>query len=409
MQQPMTERIRMKQIHGKYSDAVIYTDVVEQEALDQIQLLCDQPFTEGLRIRIMPDVHAGTGCTIGTTMTIRDRIVPNLVGVDIGCGMLTACLGDQEFPLDKLDELVHKRIPSGREVHQSPHPLNAEIDLTQLRCFSSIVHEYARLSLGTLGGGNHFIEADRDDDGRKYLVIHTGSRHLGVEVANHYQKAGYRELLKDPVDLPAMIEKMKSEGRKEEIYDMIKKVKAQTKREILPSLAYVEGSLFDDYIHDMKIVQHFARLNRRAIMETLLGGMGLQPVEMFETIHNYIDTESMILRKGSVSAKKGERLLIPINMRDGSLVCTGKGNPEWNYSAPHGAGRLFSRKAAKERFSLDQFAEEMKGIYTTSVSADTLDESPMCYKNIKDILDNIIPTVEVEAVIKPIYNFKAAS
>ncbi len=398
----------MKLIHGEYTDAIVYTDVVEEEALDQVRVLCCQPFTKGLRIRIMPDVHAGAGCTIGTTMTVNDKIVPNLVGVDIGCGMLTACLGKQDFPLDRLDDLIHKRIPSGRSVRRSPHSLNEEIDLTQLCCFNIINHEYARQSLGTLGGGNHFIETDRDDEGRKYLVIHTGSRHLGVEVASFYQKAGYRELLKSPADLQALIEKMKSEGRKEEISAAISDIKRKKEPEIPASLAYVEGSLFDDYIHDMKIVQHFARLNRRAIMETLLHGIGLQPEDMFETIHNYIDTDSMILRKGAVSAKKGERLLIPINMRDGSLICTGKGNPDWNYSAPHGAGRLFSRKAARQRFSVDEFAREMEGIYTTSVNADTLDEAPMCYKDMKDILDNIGPTAEVETVIKPIYNFKAA-
>ena len=400
----------MLEIHGKYSDAVVFTDVIEEAAEAQIRQLCDQAFTEGSKIRIMPDVHAGAGCTIGTTMTIRDKIVPNLVGVDIGCGMLTVCLGTQELSFDRLDDLIYKKIPSGFNVRQRPHPLNGEIDLTELRCYSRIRHDYAMLSLGTLGGGNHFIEVDTDDDGQKYLVVHTGSRHLGVEVASYYQKAGYEELVRDPVDLPALIEKLKREGRKSEIAGMIRKVKAASKpnREIPPALAYVEGPLFDDYIHDMKLVQRYARLNRKTIMDELLNGMELRETDRFETVHNYIETETMTLRKGAVSAKKGERLLIPINMRDGSLICTGKGDPDWNCSAPHGAGRLFSRMEAKRRFSVKDFEREMNGIYTTSVRPETLDEAPMCYKNMNDILDNIGPTVTVSSVIRPVYNFKAA-
>ncbi len=400
----------MKEIHGKFTDAVVFTDVVEEEALEQIRVLCDQAFTEGTKIRIMPDVHAGAGCTIGTTMTVTDKIVPNLVGVDIGCGMLTVCLGRQDLPLDRLDDLIYKRIPAGFNIRNSVHPVNGEIDLTQLRCYRQINHDRARLSLGTLGGGNHFIEADTDEEGNRYLVVHTGSRHLGVEVASWYQKTGYQEFIRNSVDLPALIEKMKREGRTREIAGMVRKVKAldRPNRDIPPALAYVEGQLFEDYIHDMKLVQKFARLNRRTIMEVLLEGLDLHAEDCFDTIHNYIETETMILRKGAVSAKAGERLLIPINMRDGSLICLGRGNPEWNYSAPHGAGRLFSRKAAKERFSVNEFAKEMKGIYTTSVSADTLDEAPMCYKDMKDIVGNIGPTADVISVIRPIYNFKAA-
>ena len=399
----------MIEIIGKYTNALIFTEVIEEEAKDQIRLLCDQSFTAGAKIRIMPDVHAGVGCTIGTTMTITDKIVPNLVGVDIGCGMLTVCLGHQDVSFEKLDELIYNRIPSGRSVRQTTHPNNRMIDLRELRCFSQIKHEYAKQSLGTLGGGNHFIEVDTDEDGQKYLVIHTGSRHLGVEVASWYQKAGYTALNQPAVDLPSLIEKMKREGRKNEIAGMIREVKAMSKpeREIPPSLAYVEGQLFSDYIHDMKLVQQFARLNRKTIMDELLKGMGLVETDRFETVHNYIDTETMILRKGAVSAKKGERLLIPINMRDGSLICTGKGNADWNYSAPHGAGRLFSRKEAKQRFNVNEFSREMSGIYTTSVSLDTLDEAPMCYKNMHDILDNIGPTVDVCSIIRPLYNFKA--
>ena len=401
----------MIDIHGKYTDAIVYTDVIGEEAITQIRELCDQAFAEGAKIRIMPDVHAGAGCTIGTTMTITDKVVPNLVGMDIGCGMLTVCLGHQDISFEQLDELIHKRIPSGFSVRQTPHEANREIDLTALRCFSRIKHDHAKQSLGTLGGGNHFIEVDIDEDEQKYLVVHTGSRHLGVETASFYQKAGYAELVKDPVDLPAMIEKLKREGRKSEIAGMIRQIKAASKpvREIPPALTYVEGKLFADYIHDMKLVQQFARLNRKTIMDELLKGLGLTETDRFETVHNYIETETMILRKGAVSAKKGEKLLIPINMRDGSLICTGKGNPDWNFSAPHGAGRLFSRKEAKQRFSVKEFSREMSGIYTTSVNQDTLDEAPMCYKNMSDILDNIGPTVTVNAVIRPLYNFKAGT
>lgn len=375
----------MKYIYGKYTNAIIYTDVVNQEALDQVQMICDQEFTEGSQIRLMPDIHAGTGCTIGTTMTIGDKVVQNLVGGDIGCGMLTVCIGHQEIPLEQLDQLIYQSIPAGRAMRTVPHPVNDEIDLQDLRCVSAVRLDRAQLSLGSLGGGNHFIEADIDENGNKYLVVHTGSRYLGQAVAKFYQAAGY--------------EQMQMEG-------------VRTSQDVIdvPSyLAYVSGQLFEDYIHDMKIVQWYSCLNRKVIMDTILNGLHLYETERFETIHNYIDTDSMILRKGAVSAKKGERLLIPINMRDGSLVCTGKGNPEWNYSAPHGAGRLYSRKAAKEKFELKEFAEQMEGIYTTSVCTATLDEAPMCYKNMNDIVDNIEPTVEINAVIRPIYNFKAGN
>ena len=375
----------MKYIYGKYTNAIIYTDVVNQEALDQLQMICDQEFTEGSQIRLMPDIHAGTGCTIGTTMTIGDKVVPNLVGGDIGCGMLTVCIGHQEIPLEQLDQLIYQSIPAGRAIRTVPHPVNDEIDLQDLRCVSAVRLDRAQLSLGSLGGGNHFIEADIDENGNKYLVVHTGSRYLGQAVAKFYQAAGY--------------EQMQMEG-------------VRTSQDVInvPSyLAYVSGQLFEDYIHDMKIVQRYSCLNRKAIMDTILNGLHLYETERFETIHNYIDTDSMILRKGAVSAKKGERLLIPINMRDGSLVCTGKGNPEWNYSAPHGAGRLYSRKAAKEKFELEEFSKQMEGIYTTSVCTATIDEAPMCYKNMNDIVDNIEPTVEINAVIRPIYNFKAGN
>ena len=292
-----------------------------------------------------------------------------------------------------------------------PHPVNDEIDLQDLRCVSAVRLDRAQLSLGSLGGGNHFIEADIDENGNKYLVVHTGSRYLGQAVAKFYQAAGYEQMQMEGVRTSQdVIAELKAQGREREIETALADFRIQKNEINVPSyLAYVSGQLFEDYIHDMKIVQRYSCLNRKAVMDTILNSLHLYETERFETIHNYIDTDSMILRKGAVSAKKGERLLIPINMRDGSLVCTGKGNPEWNYSAPHGAGRLYSRKAAKEKFELEEFAEQMEGIYTTSVCTATIDEAPMCYKNMNDIVDNIGPTAEINAVIRPIYNFKAGN
>lgn len=401
----------MKFIQGKFTSAIVYTDLVEQEALEQIQQLCDQPIAEGSRVRIMPDVHAGSGCTIGTTMTIGDKIMPSLVGVDIGCGMLTVGIGKQPISLEELDKLIYRCIPSGQNVRNTPHPLMDEIDLRQLRCASRVDLERASLSLGSLGGGNHFIEADIDDEGNQYLVVHSGSRQLGQQVATYYIKAGYAQMEMEGVKTwQDRVAELKAEGRFQEIEAQKKLFVLEKNRlEIPEKLAHVSGQLFEDYIHDMAIVQRFARLSRQAMMEEMLTGLGLTETERFETIHNYIDMESMILRKGAVSAKLGERLLIPINMRDGSLICTGKGNPEWNYSAPHGAGRLMSRSKAKEQLKMEDFSQSMEGIYTTSVHESTIDEAPMAYKPMEAIVSNIHPTVEINAVIRPIYNFKSKS
>lgn len=401
----------MKYLQGKFTEAIVYTDLVEQEALEQIQLLCDQPIAEGSRVRIMPDVHAGSGCTIGTTMTIGDKIMPSLVGVDIGCGMLTVGIGKQQLPLEELDKLIYRCIPSGQNVRQTPHPLMAEIDLRQLRCAARVDLERAALSLGSLGGGNHFIEADIDDEGNQYLVVHSGSRQLGQQVATYYIKAGYEQMEMEGVKTwQNRVEELKAQGRFREI-EAQKKVFVLEKNhlDIPEQLAYVSGQLFENYIHDMAIVQHFAQLSRQAMMEEMLTGLGITETERFETIHNYIDMESMILRKGAVSANLGERLLIPINMRDGSLICTGKGNSEWNYSAPHGAGRLMSRTKAKEQLKMEDFSQSMAGIYTTSVHESTIDEAPMAYKPMEAIVSNIHPTVEINAVIRPVYNFKSKS
>ncbi|EGW40614.1 RNA-splicing ligase RtcB [Desulfosporosinus sp. OT] len=398
----------MQEIRGKYNIAKIFTDILEEGAASQIETLCNQEFVKDSKIRIMPDVHAGAGCTIGTTMTITDKVVPNLVGVDIGCGMETIQISNKRLELQKLDKLIYEKIPSGFAVRKTPHRYNEQIDLTELRCLKAVKLDRAQKSIGTLGGGNHFIEVNKDQEGRLYLVVHSGSRHLGLEVAKHYQEAGYKQLnSNEKPDLEDLITRYKSEGRDKEIEKALKELKSQVITDVPYPLAYVSGSLFEDYLHDMKIVQQFAELNRKAMITEIVKGMRLDVVEQFTTTHNYIDTDAMVLRKGAVCAKKGERLLIPINMRDGSLICTGKGNEGWNYSAPHGAGRLMSRTKAKQSFTVSEFKKQMMDVYTTSVNKDTLDECPMAYKNMDHIISNIGPTADIMKIIKPVYNFKA--
>ena len=398
----------MIEIKGKYNEAKIFTDVVDSTSVAQVLELCNQEFTSGSRIRLMPDIHAGAGCTIGTTMTIQDRVVPNLVGVDIGCGMETVRIRESHIELQKLDKLIYQKIPSGFSIREKAHKYLERIDLSKLYCAQHVDLLRAEKSIGTLGGGNHFIEVDRDDEENLYVVVHSGSRHLGLEVAKYYQEEGYKVLNHtDTASIEQLISQMKAEGREKEIQKEIKRLKNLKQTNIPKSLAYVTGELFHQYIHDMKIVQQFAMLNRQAMMDEIIKGMKLHVEEQFTTIHNYIDTEQMILRKGAVSAQKGEQILIPINMRDGSLICIGKGNEDWNYSAPHGAGRLMSRGEAKRSFTVSEFKKQMSEVYTTSVSKATLDECPMAYKGMEDILDNIDPTVEVAKIIHPIYNFKA--
>lgn len=399
----------MVTIHGTHNTAVCYTLMLEDKADEQIKAVCDQDVFADCKIRIMPDVHAGKGCTIGTTMTITDKVVPGMVGVDIGCGMETVRLDVESLDFERLDEVIHKYVPSGFEVHRFPHKYANEIDLSELRCASHVDIDRAYKSVGTLGGGNHFIEVDRSENDEIYIVVHSGSRHLGCEVAEYYQTGGYNALRGCAQgQLEELIEKLKAEGRQSEIQSTIKRLKAETAISVPKDLAYVEGGLFDDYIHDMKIMQRFAVLNRKAMIDTILEGMRLSAAEGFTTIHNYIDTDAMILRKGAVSAKAGEKLLIPINMRDGSLICIGKGNPDWNYSAPHGAGRLMSRSRAFHELTMEQYQAEMSGIYSTCVLPETLDESPMAYKPIDEIISQIEPTAEIVARIKPLYNFKAS-
>lgn len=399
----------MLELKGKYGEAKVFTDLVEDAAVKQITTLLNQEFIKDSKIRIMPDVHAGAGCTIGTTMTIADKVCPNLVGVDIGCGMLTAELDTDHIDLEKLDKVIREHIPSGFNIREEKSHYTKEIHIDELRCRDHVNLERAYLSLGTLGGGNHFIEVNADEHGNRYLVIHSGSRHLGKEVAEYYQRIAEEQVRGcDKDSMKKLIEDLKARGRSSEIESELKKAKAAA-IDIPRDLAYVSGKVFDDYIHDMRIVQEFAHHNRIAMVAEILLGMNMDKRlrSAFETIHNYIDTEDMILRKGAVSAKKGERLIIPMNMRDGSLICVGKGNPDWNFSASHGAGRLMSRAQARKTFSVEEFAESMNGIYTTSVGEDTLDECPMAYKPMDSIVNNIGDTVEIEKIIRPIYNFKA--
>lgn len=400
----------MIEISGKFNTAIVYADQLDPASIGQLIQFCNQSFTAGAKIRLMPDVHAGAGCTIGTTMTISDKIVPNLVGVDIGCGMLVVMLKERSVDYAKLDRVIRDTIPSGMSIRKKPHSFASESEIEKLYCYQQINEERALLSIGTLGGGNHFIEIDQDDDGQLYLVIHSGSRYLGKQVAEYYQKLGYERLNRcSDVEVNLLIESLKREGKSKQISAELKKLKNTKRTDIPKDLAYVEGYDFDKYLHDMAIVQAYADLNRRAMARTILKEMKLHEIDSFTTIHNYIDIEHKILRKGAVSAMKGERLLIPINMRDGSLICIGKGNEEWNCSAPHGAGRLMSRSEAKNHFTVNQFKKEMEGIYTTSVSASTLDESPMVYKPMEAIVSQIGPTADIERIIRPCYNFKAGA
>ena len=401
----------MIEIIGKFNTAICYTDTLEPTAYEQIETVCNEEAFANSKIRIMPDVHAGKGCTIGTTMTIVDKVVPNMVGVDIGCGMYTVNLGKTDIDLAAFDAAAHT-IPCGRNVWEGRIE---RFDLTKLRCYRSLKHsKRLERSLGTLGGGNHFIEIDADEDGNKYLIIHSGSRNLGTQVAEIYQgiavdlNLGKEEYFKKRDEI---IRTYKEQGRRSEIQSTLKQMAREwdAKEPTMPrELCFLYGKFMEDYLHDINICQQFAKRNREKMAEILLQKTGLEAIETFQTIHNYIDVEERILRKGSVSAKAGEKLLIPINMRDGSLICIGKGNADWNFSAPHGAGRLMSRSAAFERLTMEEYEKQMEGIYTTCVNTNTLDESPMAYKNMDEIVANIEPTAEIIAHIKPIYNFKAA-
>nr|WP_320951545.1 RtcB family protein [Bacteroides intestinalis] len=381
----------------------IFAETFENEAYDQIKRLANYPAYENSIIRIMPDSHAGKGCTVGTTMTITDKVTLNLVGVDIGCGMLTVELADQYIDCEKLDSVIREMVPNGFNTHDTQ---KANFDFSNLRCAKQVDLNRAYLSLGTLGGGNHFIEVDYSErNHRYYLVIHSGSRKLGGDVCKHYQNLAANTESDRAIEVRNTIARLKAEGRERDIQEAIKNISIPGKNK---ELAHLSGGDFHDYINDMAIVQRFAVLNRATMAAIIIKGMGFTEVNRFETIHNYIDFSRMILRKGAVSAELGEKLLIPINMRDGSLICVGKGNLDWNYSAPHGAGRLMSRSKAKELLSMEEYQESMNGIYTTSVSRATIDEAPQAYKSMEEIKNAITDTVEIIDTIKPIYNFKAS-
>lgn len=394
-------------------DLKIFTANIEDEAIKQIDLLLEQEPFKDCKVRIMPDVHSGKGCVIGFTADLGDKVIPNIVGVDIGCGMLCVELGKVELDLQKLDEVINNFIPAGRNIRERKlidfEPIN---DLYCLRELKE-TKKFNR-AIGTLGGGNHFIEVDVDDEGNKYLVIHSGSRNLGKQVAEYYQNlaielcSGKEKMFEKKEEL---IKQYKAQGRKEDIQKALKELEKEYKNNnpTLPrDLCYLEGKYREMYLHDMKICQEYARLNRLYIAkEILLNYFGHCEFHSFETIHNYISFEDNIVRKGAISAKKDERVLIPINMRDGSIIAIGKGNKDWNESAPHGAGRIMSRHKAKEMFKLKDFKESMKDIYTTSVVEETIDEAPFVYKPMQEILGNIKETVKVERIIKSIYNFKA--
>lgn len=399
-------------------DLKIFTENIEQKAIDQINTLMEQPAFSDCKVRIMPDVHAGAGCVIGFTADLGDKVIPNIVGVDIGCGMLTVELGKIDIDYEKLDKTIRARIPSGKNVHGDLVPRTlierARTLINELHCKDNLRgKDWLEHSMGTLGGGNHFIEIDEGSDGIKYLIIHTGSRNLGKQVADYYQSLAIKRLYSKKEERATIIERLKAEGRECDIQSELSKLAFKQSSNIPKDLCYLEGADRQDYLDDMQTCQLFARLNREFIASRIIGGMNWRhPYSVdsswFHTIHNYIELESNMVRKGAISAKKGEKVLIPINMRDGCIIGIGKGNDDWNQSAPHGAGRIMSRHKARESVSLDDFKEAMDGIYTTSVGVETIDEAPMVYKPMDEIIENIKDTVDILEIIKPVYNFKAS-
>lgn len=386
----------------------IFTDNVEEKALQQIHTLCEHPAFSDCKVRIMPDVHAGAGCVIGFTADLGNKVIPNVVGVDIGCGMLTVCLGNIDIDFNKLDSVIRRYVPSGMEVHET---VQEDVGSIGLKCWQSLRNvAWLNRSLGTLGGGNHFIEIDEDDEDNKYLVIHTGSRNLGKQVCDYYQNLAVSNLIgknKLQNEIAELVKEYKNNGRDSEIENAIKKLKSERKEYNIPKeLCYLVGLDREDYLHDMKICQRFAELNRYRIAKAIMDNMGWKMLDSFETVHNYIGDDN-IVRKGAIAAYKGQRVLIPMNMRDGCIIGIGNGNEDWNFSAPHGAGRIMSRNAARENISMEEYKSSMKDIYSTCVNKSTIDESPMAYKPMEEIVDNIKDTVEIERIIKPIYNFKA--
>lgn len=396
----------MIELTGSFNRAKVFTDTIEEKAISQITEICSQEFAKDSKIRIMPDVHAGKGCTIGTTMTINDKVCPNLVGVDIGCGVLTAELLVKDVDFKVLDNFIRTKIPNGRNIRNVKHERSSDIDLRELKCYKHVDIERALLSIGTLGGGNHFIEVNRSERYKTlYLSIHSGSRCLGKQVAEYYQNLAYKKLSSDNKK-QELINKLKSEGKESLIQEELNKLKTF---KVDKDLAYLEGEDFINYLHDINIVQKYAFLNKLCILIDISEILNVKLNDLILTVHNYIDTDKMILRKGAISAYKDQFIAIPMNMRDGILLCKGKGNPDWNYSAPHGAGRLMSRTKAKASIPLQEFKESMNKVWTTSVNENTIDESPMAYKSMEDIIKNIKDTVEIIDILKPVYNFKCSN
>lgn len=394
----------MLKLQGKYNEAKVFTNNVDETATGQIIDLCNQEFVKDSQIRIMPDTHAGAGCTIGTTMTIQDKIVPNLVGVDIGCGMEVVVIDKkkEEINFDCLDETIRKFVPSGFRIRDKEHRFSKMIDFDGVRAPFTL--QRAQKSIGTLGGGNHFVELNEDGKGNVYIVIHSGSRNLGKQIAEYYQNFAYEQLIDVTSMKDEIIKRLTEEGRAKEIQETLRGIQ---KPKVRKELAYLEGQGFKDYMNDMNIAQKYAALNRKAMIDEIVTKMDWKITDQFTTIHNYIDMGNMILRKGAISAQKDERVIIPINMRDGSIIAFGKGNPDWNFSGPHGAGRIMSRKKAKESLSLEEFQNTMTEVWTTSVVESTIDEAPMVYKPMDEIIENTKETIDIKHIIKPLYNFKA--
>ena len=386
------------------SNIKIFAKTIEETAQKQIEQFANLEAFRDSKIRIMPDVHAGAGCVIGFTADLGEKVIPNIVGVDIGCGMYCCPIGAVTVDYEKLDKFIRERIPSGMNVHGRQREF---FDLKKLYCYDELKNkDWLEASLGTLGGGNHFIEIDEGEDGFKYLVIHSGSRNLGKQVADIYQKIAIKTLNSNRTDIQALIEKMKEEGRHSEISSVVAEAKKK-KKDVPPNdLCYLEGENREKYLHDMRICQEFAIRNRERMAMDICNYMHYAMLDDFHTVHNYIDDDNMV-RKGAISAKCGEPLLIPINMRDGCILGIGKGNEDWNCSAPHGAGRIMSRMEAKRKITLGSYEDAMSGIFTTSVGFDTIDEAPQAYKPLEEISELITPTVDIVSILKPIYNFKA--
>lgn len=389
------------ELKTKYGEIKIFARTIEEEAVGQITIFANSILAENAHIRIMPDAHAGAGCVVGTTMKINDKVCPNLVGVDIGCGV-TMVKSDGEFKgkLEKVDTIIREKVPSGAKVHSKPSK-NADF-LEEMRCYKQLdkrALELASRSIGTLGGGNHFIEIY--DDG--YIAVHSGSRNIGLKVAKYYQDLAIKSVTRTMRELEQeAIKNCPPNLREQYIKDN------KGKYSITNSLAYLTDTEKEDYLHDIAILQEFASLNRKTMIDVILKEMKFRTKETIDSIHNYIDIKTKILRKGAISAKDGEKLVIPLNMRDGILICTGKGNEDWNYSAPHGAGRLYSRSAAKNYFTVSEYQKAMTGIYSSCISASTLDEAPFVYKHFEEIMEAVAPTVNILTRITPIFNFKAS-